>query len=135
MGSRGFNKQADEMILLTLQNVPYAVFNNQIECNKWIKDNDNRIVSFDTFEIQHIDTMDATVDYWIDKLVKLYDFKWSTKYDIDSNQYFINNEIKMKRDSIQHRRLLKFWLENVYKVPASICIIFHTEDDDNEQTN
>jgi len=123
------------MILLTLQNVPYAVFNNQIECNKWIKDNDNRIVSFDTFEIQHIDTMDATVDYWIDKLVKLYDFKWSTKYDIDSNQYFINNEIKMKRDSIQHRRLLKFWLENVYKVPASICIIFHTEDDDNEQTN
>ena len=123
------------MILLTLQNVLYAVFNNQIECNKWIKDNDNRIVSFDTFEIQHIDTMDATVDYWIDKLVKLYDFKWSTKYDIDSNQYFINNEIKMKRDSIQHRRLLKFWLENVYKVPASICIIFHTEDDDNEQTN
>jgi len=120
------------MILLTLQGVPYAVFNNQIECDKWIKDNDHRLVSFDTFEVPHIDTMDATVDYWINKLLKLYDFKWSAKYDIDSNQYFINNEIKMKRDSIEHRRLLKFWLENVYKVPASICILFHTEEDDNE---
>lgn len=120
------------MILLTLENVPYAVFNNQIECNKWLNDHDNRITNltqYDTFEVKHIDTMDATVDYWIAKLKHIVDANWKAEYCTETKDYIIKNEIKMIKNSINHGRCLKFWLDNIYKIPSEIMIIFETDGD------
>lgn len=122
------------MILLTLEKVPYAVFNNQLECDKWLKDNDSRITfnCFDTYEVRYIDSMDATIDHWIERLNAIADYGWKAVYTPESKEYILDNAKVLIKDSIDHRRLLKFWLENIYKIPSSIYLIFHTEGEDND---
>ncbi len=120
------------MILLTLEGVPYAVFNNQIECNQWLKDNDNRITNltrYETFEVKHIDTLDATVDHWIDKLKKIFDGGWQAEYCADTKDYIISNTKRIIRNSVEHNQLNKFWIETIYKRPSEIAIVFNTTEE------
>ena len=119
------------MILLTLEGVPHAVFNNQIECNKWLQDNDNRITpltSYDTFEVKHIDTLDSTVDFWIDKLTAITNADWHAEFCPETKDYIISNRKNITRNSTIHLTLNKFWIDTIYKRPSEIAIVFNTED-------